>query len=115
MKRPRRIARSLAEIEPVLPAIKALLEKAYGKKLAEIILYGSFAKNRADQDSDIDIAVVLKDRVDQSKEIDRACDALYDLMLETGELISVFPVSKQEMARSNWPLYRHIAEQGKKL
>ena len=35
----------------------------------DIILYGSFARNSAGKDSDIDIAVVLRGEVDTVKEI----------------------------------------------
>ena len=107
--------RALKEIEPILPEIKKILQKIYADRLVDVFLYGSFAKNKAGKDSDIDIAVVLKYKVDQSKEIDKTCDALYELMLRTGELISVFPVSSKEIRTSNWPLYHHITIEGKKL
>ena len=107
--------RSLKEIEPILPEIKKILRKIYADRLVDVFLYGSFAKNKAGKDSDIDIAVVLNNKVNQSREIDRTCDALYELMLRTGELISVFPVSSKEISISNWPLYHHIANEGIRL
>jgi len=107
--------RSIKEIEPLLAEIKKTIQKLYTDRLVDVFLYGSFARNNATQDSDIDIAVVLKARVNQSKEIDRTCDALYDFMLKSGELISVFPVSESEMKDSVWPLYRHIKSEGKRL
>lgn len=91
------------EIKHILPRIRKLLESIYGNRLVNVILYGSFARNEATKKSDIDIAVVLKGPVDKSKEIDRIYDKLYDLMLETGELISVFPLSEEENENSNWP------------
>ena len=107
--------RTISEIEPVLPEIKRILRKLYGRKLAEVVLYGSFVRGKANRDSDIDIAIVLKDRVNKSREVTRAADALYDLMLETGELISIYPVSRSELGESVWPLYRHIRNEGKRL
>jgi predicted nucleotidyltransferase len=104
--------RTIKEIEPLLPRIKTLLQRVYGARLLEVILYGSFAKSSSTDDSDIDIAVVLRGKVSRGKEIDRIYEALYDLMLETGELISVFPLSEEEVANSVWPLYHHIRTEG---
>ncbi len=49
------------------------------------------------------------------KEIDRIRDILYELMLQTDELISVHPVSEEELKNSIWPLYYHIRKKGLKL
>ncbi|MDP3024536.1 MAG: nucleotidyltransferase domain-containing protein [candidate division Zixibacteria bacterium] len=104
--------RSRKEIKPFLPQIKKLLERVYGDRLLNVFLYGSFAKGRANKESDIDIAVILKGKVNKGKEIDKICDLLYDLELETGELISVYPVSESELKNTVWPLYRHIKREG---
>ena len=107
--------RTRQQIEDLLPRIRKIIERIYGDRLMEVILYGSFARNTSTEDSDIDIAVLLKGRVDKVKEIDRIGDAIYDLMLETGELISVYPVSEHEFKNSVWPLYYHIRTQGIKI
>lgn len=104
--------RGIKEIEALLPQIKALLERIYGKRLVDIILFGSFAKDEAKEDSDIDIAVVLKGEVSKAKEIDRIYDVMYDLMLDTSELLSIYPVSDEELTNSVWPLYDHIRTEG---
>jgi len=78
----------------------------------DVILYGSFAKNTPTEDSDIDIAVLLKGKVSKTKEIDRICDALYDLELESGELISVNPLSEEDIEDLEWPLHYHIKTEG---
>lgn len=100
------------KIAPLLPKIKSLLQGLYGDRLLDVILFGSFARNQADEDSDIDIAVVLQGKVNKSQEIDRMYDVLYDLMLDTGELISVYPLSAEEMENKNWPLYYHLKNEG---
>ncbi len=107
--------RTIQEIEPILPEIKSALENIYGARLVGVILYGSFARNTPTVDSDIDIAAVLKGAVNPIKEIDRIYDVLYDLMLETGELISVYPLSEEEMGNSVWPLYHHIRTEGLRI
>jgi len=107
--------RTAKEIENLLPAIKKVLQKIYDDRLSDVILYGSFAKNQAKQDSDIDLAVVLKGMVNKPKEIDRIHDCLYDLMLESDESISVFPLSDKEIKNKSWPLYYHIKKEGRRI
>jgi len=107
--------KEIKDIEDILPRIKDILKVVYGKRLKDIILYGSFARDTATDDSDIDIAVVLKGEVDKTKEIDRIYDLLYDLILETDELISVYPVSEEEIRNIVWPLYKHIRTVGVKI
>jgi len=103
------------EIDALLPRIRECLLELYGDSMADLILYGSFAKETADEDSDIDIALVLKGAVNPFNEIDRIYDAIYDLMLESGELISIHPLSQQELQQSRWPLYEHVRTEGIRL
>lgn len=104
--------RKLQEIKPLLPEVRKRLEKLYGDRLQSVILYGSFARNRADTDSDIDVAVVLKGKIQRVKELSKIGDALDDLMIETDELISVYPMTETELDNPVWPLYKHIREEG---
>lgn len=108
-------SRGIKDVEHLLSRVKKIIEDIYGGRLVDIILYGSFARNGATPDSDIDIAVVLKGVVDVMKEIDRISDSLYMLELEYGELISVYPMSLEELEDTVWPLYYHIRTEGVKI
>ncbi len=103
------------DIEGLLVKVRILLERIYGNRLVDIVLFGSFSRDRAREDSDIDIAVVLKGNVETIKEIGRISSAIYDLELETGELISIYPLSEEEIKDSIWPLYYHIRKEGIKI
>jgi len=106
---------SIKEIEPLLFGVKACLRKIYGKRLAAMILYGSFANGKANEDSDIDIAVVLKGSVDKAEEISKIHDAIYHLSREYCQLISVYPLSEEELGDVEWPLHYHIRNKGIKV
>ncbi len=110
MKNKRR--RTFEEIKPVLEKIKEHLLHRYDDRALAIILYGSFVKGVADEDSDIDIAIILKGKVDKGKEIDEIYAFLYEIEVESGELISVNPLSQEEIENSRWPLYLHIKKDG---
>ncbi|MEG3224600.1 MAG: hypothetical protein BME94_03495 [Methanobacteriales archaeon Met13] len=104
--------RSRKDINILLSQIKSALNNFYGKNLVELILYGSFARDEATEDSDIDIAVVLIDEVDQFQEIERINELTYPLVLEKGELVSFYPISTEELKDREWPLHYHIQEEG---
>ena len=84
----------------------------YGNKLESVILYGSFAKNEATVDSDIDIAIILKGKLNPSKEIDKVNDFINNLEFEYDELITILPVSSNEIKNSIWPLYKSLKREG---
>jgi predicted nucleotidyltransferase len=106
---------SVKEIKPLLSAVRSCLKRIYGKRLAAAILYGSFANGKANEDSDIDIAVVLKGSVNKLEEISKIHDAIYSLSLEYGQLISIYPLSEEELEDVEWPLHYHIKNRGVKV
>jgi len=107
--------RSIKEIKPLLLRVRACLKGIYGKRLAAVILYGSFANGKANEDSDIDIAVVLKGNVNKAEEISKIHDAIYPLSLEYRQLISIYPLSEEELEDVEWPLHYHIRNEGVKV
>ena len=59
--------RSINEIESTLRRIKELLNSVYGDMLKRVMVYSSFAKGEADEESDVDIAVVVADKLNPNK------------------------------------------------
>jgi len=53
--------RSINEIESMLRRVKDNLNSVYGNRIKRVMVYGSFAKGEADEESDVDIAVVVDD------------------------------------------------------
>ena len=107
--------REIKDIEHITHKVKNHLKKVYGERLESVILYGSFAKDNATDDSDIDLAVILKGEVNPPKEINRVIDIIHDAGLEHNELISIFPVSSESMINPVWPLYKSLNEEGIKI
>ena len=64
------------EIEKVLAAFKRDLADLYGERLKQVFLYGSWARDEATVDSDIDLLVVLAGEVNPGREIDRMIDLI---------------------------------------
>lgn len=75
-------------IQDVLRRLKAELAATYGKRLKGVYLFGSHARGEADEESDIDVLIVL-DRVDNhSQEIERTSEVISGLSLECNATIS---------------------------
>jgi predicted nucleotidyltransferase len=87
----------------------------YRKKLKKIILYGSWARGEANENSDIDIAVVLDGKINPSKEIERMIGLITELNLKYDVLISVYPVSLKDYMKVKSPLLMNIKKEGKEI
>ncbi len=81
------------KIKKILKEFKEKLVELYQEQLIDVLLYGSYARGEQREDSDIDIAVILKGKIEPFKEIDRITEFSYDLSLKYSILISIRPIS----------------------
>lgn len=81
----------------LLQELKNVLSQIYDENLGGLYLYGSYANGREDAESDIDIAIVLKDFRDYWEEIQRTGQVISDLSLKYD--VSISPVRIKE---SDW-------------
>ena len=98
--------------QDVLTEVKDALRRLYGPRLKQVILYGSWARGDATDDSDINIAVVLGGEVSPALEIDRTADIVFELNLKYGVLVSVYPVSEADYRNVNSPLLLNLRREG---
>src|SRR4030042_5413315 len=80
---------------------------------AEIILYGSRARHDENKGSDWDILILTHYPV-SFREEQNFRHHLYDIELETGEIISTFVFSKTDWKQKHsfTPLYKEISREG---
>lgn len=100
------------DIKEILKEFKKEIEKLYGNRLKNMILYGSWARGNATEASDIDILVVLEGKVVPGSEIDRIIDVITEINLKYGVLISVYPVSEKDYSNINSPLLMNARREG---
>jgi predicted nucleotidyltransferase len=100
------------DIEIILQEIKAGLLELYGRKLVDLFLYGSWARDEATKDSDIDLLVILEGDIVPGREIDRMIDVVTELSLKYDTLISVYPISREDFTNLNSPLLLNIRQEG---
>ena len=102
----------MIQLKKILSEVSDALKRLYKDNLAEIVLYGSYARNDYTENSDIDLLVVLYRLDSPGKEIDKIVDVIYDINLKYNILISVVPVSKEDYKNINSPLLLNIRNEG---
>ena len=84
------------ELDDILKRCKEALQNLYGDRFAGLVLYGSIARGDYNPESDIDLIVLLRGRVDPYAEIRPIVHALYRIQLESGRLISARAISARD-------------------
>lgn len=89
------------------------LQKIFGSIIEQIILYGSVARNEETEESDIDIAIILTNEMDDIiKERMLVWSSNMDLRYD--RVFSIIDINKEKMEQ--WgnviPFYRNIQKEG---
>lgn len=87
--------------------------KIYGDLLVSVILYGSVARGTQTDESDIDIAVMLKSKENEDMK-ERMTDIIVDLELEYNKVLSVLRIDyeKFKIWEDTMPFYKNMKEDG---
>jgi|GEM_PF-103038 len=102
----------LWELKSILSEVKQELKKLYKDDLIDIILYGSYARGDYNENSDIDLLVILKSMETAGKETDKIVDAIYDINLKYNTLVSIVPISYKDYKNINSPLLLNVRQEG---
>jgi len=100
------------KIKDAVGKFKKEIKKLYGNRLKHIILYGSYARGCATEDSDIDLLIVLEGKVKPGEEIDRMIEIITEINLRYNVLISVYPISEEDYKKVNSPLLINVRREG---
>ena len=82
------------ELPVLLAELKAALSHIYGDNLRGLYLYGSYASRAEDAESDVDVAIVLRDFADYWEEVQRTSHLVSALSLKYD--VSISPVHVRE-------------------
>jgi predicted nucleotidyltransferase len=86
-----------ASIRFALDQYEARLRARFGDRLRSIILFGSFARGDADEDSDVDVLVVVDGL--SNAEIGVAAGEVAPVILATGLPLAPLPISSERLAK----------------
>ena len=96
-----------------LPQMSDWIALIYGERIDKIVLYGSYARGEQTEESDVDIAVVLRDGGTE-KMHDMMLDVVVDYELELAVTLSVVPIEYENYIKWNHVLlfYKNIDKEG---
>lgn len=100
------------EVLTIIRQLRKELEKIYGARLKEVYLFGSYARGDADDDSDIDAAVVLDRISSRFEERQRCSEIRANLSLDNNCVINPFFFNEKEFEGGRYMLHRNIAKEG---
>ena len=92
---------------------KTALQNLYGKELAELILFGSYARGDNNKESDLDFAVVLRNPDTRAAaEIPKTSAINSSLSLKYNLILSSLHTSLQKKQTSMQWVYQNIRKEG---
>lgn len=92
--------------------IKTYLTREYGEKIKKVILYGSWARNEAAKDSDVDVLLLVDESLNPFEVRESLSEFLYDILLEEGELVSVIAIPEPLFESYNSPFMLNVKKEG---
>jgi predicted nucleotidyltransferase len=102
----------MQDIKEILDNLIPELKKIFDGVLDSIILYGSVAKQTQTDESDVDIALIVKDYTDEM--YNSMIDVTVDLELEYGKVLSVLLIDYDNF--KEWenvlPFYKNVKREG---
>jgi predicted nucleotidyltransferase len=103
------------ELLNILRDVKHEVRQLFGDKLRGLILYGSYARNEQDPESDIDIMILVDDNEDGLRNYRYLiADVMGELTIKYGKLISLAEVTYNRFIDflEVLPFYKNISEEG---
>lgn len=92
--------------------LRALLSRALGTRLSDVILFGSMARGTETGESAVDTLVILEPFGNYAVELRTALEAVYPLSVRLGRRISVKPISLFQYRHADLPILTAIRQEG---
>ena len=89
------------------------LTEIFQDKISRIILFGSVARNEATEESDVDIAIIITNEIDEETK-DKFINWAAELDIRFNQVFSTVDIPEERMKK--WgkilPFYKNIEEEG---
>jgi predicted nucleotidyltransferase len=106
-----RLVHSQLAIRDILREIKNGLEVIYREQLRGVYLFGSYSRGDADEESDLDILVVLQNFARYAPEVDRTAELAADLSLKYSVTVSLVFFREPEWLRGDTPFLLNVRDE----
>ncbi len=98
-------------LDDLLTELKIGLGGVYGGRLKGLCLYGSYARGEEDEESDVDVLVVLEQFDHYAAEVNRTGELASDLSLKYGMTVSQVFVHETEWPHGDTPFLSNVREE----
>jgi predicted nucleotidyltransferase len=98
-------------LEELMVELKVGFNTIYGNSLKSLYLYGSYARGEQDEESDLDVLVVLGQFDRYAREVDRTGKLVSDLSLKYGITVSQVFIREAEWLTGDTPFLSNVREE----
>ncbi len=108
-----KINRSMPGLLDSLGRMASRIGCIYGDQIESILLYGSYARGEQTEDSDVDIAIIIKPGATEEMH-DEMIDVVVEYELDLARTLSVVPIEYENYVQWNMtlPFYKNIKKEG---
>ena len=99
------------KIRTLIGELKTGLQAIYGERLRGVYLYGSYARDEADKESDVDVLVILDDFEHYGAEVNRASELGASLSLQYGVSVSKVFLRERDWLNGQTPFLANVREE----
>ncbi|HQU37535.1 MAG TPA: nucleotidyltransferase domain-containing protein [Anaerolineales bacterium] len=100
------------KIKKILRELKKGLTELYGPRLKAVYLFGSYARGDYNQNSDLDVMIVLDTYTSYWNELVYSAELASDLSLEYNVTISRMIMTEEQWKQGDLPVLRNIRAEG---
>lgn len=102
-------------IRSIVYGFSVNLRELLGNELSKVILYGSYARGDFEENSDVDVMILVKSSAEDIERIEEPIfDLAFDIEMKYG--IHISPIIKNEDQFEYWvdvvPFYRNVRDEG---
>lgn len=103
------------DADAITRSVAADLRELYGDRLRQVLLFGSYARGTADEESDIDLLVVLDEVDSVYAETMAMSEVLWNHTLESGVAVSSVAMSASDFAERASPFLMRVRAEARKV
>ena len=100
------------KVEKILKEIKRYLKDRYGNKIKKVILYGSYARGEATEDSDVDVLIVVSDDLDPDEVEEYLAPLIGNFLAYWGELVPAIVIKDSEFLKEQSDFLINVRKEG---
>jgi predicted nucleotidyltransferase len=102
----------LADVKKLLAELKKGLTELYGQRLKAVYLFGSYARGDYNENSDLDVMIVLDTYKSYWDELVRSAELASDLSLEYDVTISRMIMTEEQWKKGDLPVLMNVRMEG---